>query len=465
MKEKTDKYAQVMDVFNELLGLALRRAKDDPDRIDRPFPYKVRLVVDEETALAGRDPDGRGQAAAEVDEMGTGTVYIAPKLANETRPGCLREHHRERQVGVLAHELAHVSLLQRAHDIRHREVATARALSRAGKLENHTEREADAEAERLFGYTIRYDEEEVQTISPDGVAPRPAHLDREDGHTIENPTTARSLRYADGRKSARAAARSGQRPYPSPESRPPLEPRARAPIANPPLHMSFVLEEHREYGEKGWRPKNQPTFDPLSGMTVAHDILEHFADSSDSADDEFQALGAALFVRGLGGYWQHSWSSPGANVGSDLVSIMRHIVENETTFHEPPNTSRLGKDEDQVEGWIVEALVDALNELKAETGGEPEFMREANALKTKVAGWLRVGFRRAVKRYAKFGKRGGALQATAMFREIEQKADHALKVGEIGDELQVEASIERGTVSVRHLTAEDLFPDEYGDDL
>jgi hypothetical protein len=57
----------------------------------------------------------------------------------------------------LLHELAHVHLLQLG-------------------IEDHTEREADEVAKTLWGITIRYDAEDVQTIGP-GTSPRPAHLD------------------------------------------------------------------------------------------------------------------------------------------------------------------------------------------------------------------------------------------------------------------------------------------------
>lgn len=109
------------------------------------FTRPVRLVVDEETALQGRDPEGRGHAAA--DES---TVYIAPKLID--CPGLSAVARRDRQTGVLAHELGHVALFQRGET-------------------DHSERDADVEAERLFGYIIRYDKDEVQTIGPGHTRP------------------------------------------------------------------------------------------------------------------------------------------------------------------------------------------------------------------------------------------------------------------------------------------------------
>lgn len=104
------------------------------------------LVIDEDTALAGRDPRSpRAFAATDGD-----TVFVRPKLA---------EQGVERIDGVLMHEIGHVILIQRG-------------------CEDHTERECDACAEGAFGVAICYDADDVQTTGL-GVRPRPRHLDAE----------------------------------------------------------------------------------------------------------------------------------------------------------------------------------------------------------------------------------------------------------------------------------------------
>lgn len=104
------------------------------------------LVIDEDTALAGRDPRSpRAFAATDGD-----TVFVRPKLA---------EQKVERIDGVLMHEIGHVILIQSG-------------------CEDHTERECDACAEGAFGVAICYDADDVQTTGL-GVRPRPRHLDVE----------------------------------------------------------------------------------------------------------------------------------------------------------------------------------------------------------------------------------------------------------------------------------------------
>lgn len=110
------------------------------DMINTP----ARLVIDEETALAGRDPRTRRAFAATDGD----TVYVRPKLAAQPP---------ERIDAVLMHELGHVILIQHGY-------------------EDHTERDCDECAEGAFGVEISYDADDVQTLGP-GVRPRPAHLD------------------------------------------------------------------------------------------------------------------------------------------------------------------------------------------------------------------------------------------------------------------------------------------------
>lgn len=133
------------------LGGARRNPEPDAEALHERFEElcdvvssNAALVVDEEAALAGRDPDSP-RAFAATDGY---VVYVRPKLAEQTV---------ERIDGVLMHELGHVILIQSGYP-------------------DHTERECDACAEGAFGIAICYDADDVQTTGL-GVRPRPAHLD------------------------------------------------------------------------------------------------------------------------------------------------------------------------------------------------------------------------------------------------------------------------------------------------
>lgn len=101
----------------------------------------VRLVVGHARAF----PGDRDFAYACLDD---GVIYIvvAPDF---------HKQGRDRIEAILRHEFGHAVQLARGFGF--------------------AEREADQIAERLWGDTIYYDAEDVQTLVP-GVAPRPLHL-------------------------------------------------------------------------------------------------------------------------------------------------------------------------------------------------------------------------------------------------------------------------------------------------
>lgn len=133
---------------------------------------RARLVIDPQAGVRGgkacarafaycapdralpRNPKTQGRRA-----RGAGYVIgVAPKIA-QVDDFCLE--------ALLCHELAHAVLLNAGND-------------------THTERDADACAEREFGVRIYYDNLDVQTTNPFAKGarrPRPAYLDDADGFT------------------------------------------------------------------------------------------------------------------------------------------------------------------------------------------------------------------------------------------------------------------------------------------
>lgn len=93
------------------------------------------------------DPGGSYPKARDFAKTTGSVVYFSPKILHATPA---------RVEGLLRHELAHVVFMQ------------------SGDFD-HTEREADALAEHLFGDFIYYDDQDVQSILP-GRRPRPEYL-------------------------------------------------------------------------------------------------------------------------------------------------------------------------------------------------------------------------------------------------------------------------------------------------
>lgn len=125
----------VEDIFAELHAAVCARLGDD---------FYVDLVIGDPEEFPAR----RNMAYTVRNRRGDLCIVVAPKLVVSDDEG--------RVQGVLRHEFGHAALWHLERN-------------------NHTEKDADAMGEDLFGAPIYYDEETVQTLSS-GSRPRPNHL-------------------------------------------------------------------------------------------------------------------------------------------------------------------------------------------------------------------------------------------------------------------------------------------------
>jgi len=189
------------------------------------------------------------------------------------------------------------------------------------------------------------------------------------------------------------------------------------------MEYRFRKTEHPEQGCDGWLLEGAPsTYEPLHGMGVAHDLLEHRANDDGSVEDELLALGAALYVRGEGGYWHQFTQShfdPGENVAPDLARLATEFGGLEG-LHAPGGTRALGE---QVEDWIAHALRDARSVLVDEYEQDH---REVDEYLTRVRGWLRKGYRESRRRW----RACTSAELAYAFHRIESEADRLLRHAE-----------------------------------
>ena len=192
---------------------------------------------------------------------------------------------------------------------------------------------------------------------------------------------------------------------------------------------TFDAAEHAEYGTIGFRPTWYKAGDPLSGMAVAHDILEHFPGDDGRAEGEYMALGAALWIRGEGGYWSNSMYSPEEQIASDfdmIWGIQPHVrpcgVAHDAALMARCRTAaRLGRKNMRSNGREVSEVP---------TAADCE----------RIARWLAKGYQRARRRY---GRRGACQVAWDLFKPIEEAAERALKYAEQGMRLTVRVDYTR----------------------
>jgi hypothetical protein len=202
----------------------------------------------------------------------------------------------------------------------------------------------------------------------------------------------------------------------------------------------FTVAEHEEFGSLGFRPAWYPQGDPLGGMAVAHDILEHFPKDDGSAEGEWQALGASLYIRGNSGYYARngSASTPEQNIASDLPTVFGVLRSRDgRSFAKPCKPSRdaevMSQAREAVSCWLREC----------------EYMSEEDRPDAttceRVACWIAKGYQRAKVRYK---THGAGNVAYGLFAQIEEGADKALKHADEGMVLTVRVDFRALNVSL-----------------
>ncbi len=205
----------------------------------------------------------------------------------------------------------------------------------------------------------------------------------------------------------------------------------------------FEWGEDEEYGWWGWIPKGFPEFNAGKGMLVAHDVLEHFTDDSGTLEAEIRALGAMVFIRGEGGYFWNKGSihGPGKNLGADLAKFYDELSDGMHScydeFSMPPRTCRLDTEGDYI---IEEALEEAKKLFRLEQeynrNDNPIDLKEPKEWERKMRGWLRIGYRKAVKRYCK----AEPYACSELFRHIEMAVDNIYADFSQGDILTIKVN-------------------------
>ena len=114
------------------------------DMVNVSFPIAVKIRVGEPHEF----PEYRDHAYTFQSEDGDLYVVVSDKLIHS---------QRDRIQAIMRHELAHAWFLNEGN-------------------EHHSERDTDNLAEELWGDRLYYDDDDIQTLNPDGTYPRPSYL-------------------------------------------------------------------------------------------------------------------------------------------------------------------------------------------------------------------------------------------------------------------------------------------------
>lgn len=186
---------------------------------------------------------------------------------------------------------------------------------------------------------------------------------------------------------------------------------------------NYIVESHPEFGTQGMRPLFLPGTDPAMPLQATHDLLEHFIEPVNS-HTELQALGAMLYIRGNGGYFKNF------SIERALAADLHFVTTHQSVYGKISNPGVTRPLEDYVESWITKAMPPLYKELKDNDDSieldknYPHWLR----------GWIRIGYRRANKRYTL-----DPFIVSCQFEQIERDLDEKFKKGwlENGDLIRI----------------------------
>lgn len=195
------------------------------------------------------------------------------------------------------------------------------------------------------------------------------------------------------------------------------------------ISRTFIWDDDHEHGTTGWKPKGMPDFNVGTGMTVAHDVLEHFSYTDASLEGEMMAFGSSLFIRHEGCYWGNKGAYHTDYHYHVSGEIAMFLQNNGLYIRKPPKTRKLDSElEDEltlVRQRVIKAFPDY--DIDINEGIEPL---------DRALDWIRRGYRKAVRRF----KGCSPFYVCSLFMDIEREVDTRFKHGEFGDELKISFS-------------------------
>jgi hypothetical protein len=156
-------------------------------------------------------------------------------------------------------------------------------------------------------------------------------------------------------------------------------------------------------GEGGWKPAETefPGFDPIPPDMVIHDLWEHTPGAPASPEEEFMAIGAALYLRYEGGYFDRRNQD---TVGT-LAQAFRMLYYHAQIRSDKPAASCQGLpagyqplDQHATEFLLLQTVTRAYQKMISDPVMSTRIEPILESLK-KAAPWMRIGYRKARMRF------------------------------------------------------------------
>ncbi len=177
------------------------------------------------------------------------------------------------------------------------------------------------------------------------------------------------------------------------------------------MKKHFIVKRDDTFGNIGLIEKGAPiTFNALSGQGIAHDCLEHFKGDTGSLDDEFQALGCAIWIRVDTCYLRDE------DILAEMIMLYGYFLEGHPC-KPAPNDFIISGNKSSIIEWVAENIQSF---LYTEYQGDIDLSNIDHFIRS-WAYWSEIGYFRAKKKY------NYPNQTLSVFKEIESKVDNFLK--------------------------------------
>lgn len=220
-----------------------------------------------------------------------------------------------------------------------------------------------------------------------------------------------------------------------------------------PIIRDFIYKEDEETGLSGlvpvWMPNGNST------TQVAHDVLEHVLPGDHTPiEDELMALGAVLALRiendALTRYRSHA---------DQLAILVANVIQDVERYDLPlprrcPSRG-LGEEYAWAEDLISQGATKGIEIARKEMDYDKTFEEEEAAvfadipaLRANIVGYLRKGYRKAVRRYA---NRDLYTVGQVLFKRLNEASEKLVssEMLEVGDRVRVLVDVRRCDVSFK----------------
>jgi len=207
------------------------------------------------------------------------------------------------------------------------------------------------------------------------------------------------------------------------------------------IRRKFIVKRHEEFGSLGLCPfddQYNPALEPLAGMTIAHDILEHFPNAHGTAEEEYMALGATMLVRSQ---WSERRGTMEENLASEFATVYKWSEQH--CLPMIPVNKKIRNLDEEIEETLRRtrrfAIMSMESEILYDDDETEESVRFLEEYADAALDWIRVGYRKATRRY----RNVPAIFLGSVFKQISDGVELALKRAVEGQLVKISVNVSR----------------------